>query len=72
MEVEGQGIGAKEGCVKKVQDEMKDSRGNRKIGPGNDGVRWGWGSNHADYFPLIASAPNATQLLHDKCAGALL
>lgn len=50
----------------------KDSLGNRKIGPGDDRVGWGWRSNHADYFPLIASVPNATQLLHDKCAGALL
>lgn len=51
---------------------MKDSQGNRKIGPGDDRVGWGWGSNHADYFPLMASAPNAAQLLHDKCAGAPL
>lgn len=51
---------------------MNDSGGNRKIGPGEDRVGWGWGSNHKDYFPLMASAPNAKQLLHDKCVGALL
>lgn len=41
VEVGGEGIGAKEGCVKQVQDEMKDSRGNRKIGPDDDRVGWG-------------------------------
>lgn len=51
---------------------MKDSQGNRKLGPGDDRVGWGWGSNHADYLPLMASAPNAAQLLHEECAGAPL
>lgn len=51
---------------------MKVSRGNRKIGPSDGRVGWGWGSNLADYFPLMASALNAMQLLHDKCAGAPL